>query len=114
VLTHLRRPEVSKEQGWTVPHVRRGRGDDRVYVAILLNDDRALEADEMRSIRDGAVGTCAQVAQMGENESHALREAAQYLIPVEAKKVRHLARTLDGVAAMAAEAQAYLVNHAKG
>lgn len=109
VLASLRRPDVSREQGWTVPHVQRGTGE-RVYLPILLGDDRPLESEERESVRLGAVATLGHVATMGENESHALRETAQYLTPTQARRVRQVARALDGVAAMAEEAKTYVSN----
>jgi hypothetical protein len=103
ILGRIRRPEIAKEQEWTVPHVPRGTGD-HLFQAVLVDEDTPLDQEAQNHILKGAASTTQHIATMGENEAHALRVAARNIENVaRARKVRRFATALEGAAAMAPE-----------
>jgi hypothetical protein len=104
VLSMIRRPEIAAEQGWTVPHVPRGPGDDHLYQVVFANGGNNLDPEEQAAVKAGAVSTLRTVATQSENEAHALREASRYVGPTAARRLRRVALAQEGVAAMARDA----------
>jgi hypothetical protein len=102
-LRYVRRPDVASVLGWTVPHAQHGTGE-HLYQVVLSDGGSALDADEHQHIRNGAVSTLRMMASNGENEGNALRLAAQYLSPAQARVVRQTATAAEGAAAMARHA----------
>lgn len=113
VLNEIRRPEVSREWGFTVPHVARGTGEDHLFHAVILDEPQALTDDEKWSTKTGLHSSLAHIATMGENEAHAIRTTALHL-PTMRRQLNRLATLLEGASAMAEEAREKLVADLEG
>lgn len=110
VLTTIRRPAEAQAWGWTIPHVPRGRGEGHWFQVIAI-DSSKLDDDQLFAINEGSVSTLRSVEAMGDNQAHALRQAAKIATPRDAKRLRRVAKALEGSAAMAGEMADHLVQN---
>jgi len=78
-LFHLRKH--CNQYGWSVPHVKRGPGgDERLYFAVLRDKERRfhLPSEYQAYSAHGFNGTIRHIANLGRNETVALRMMIQH------------------------------------
>lgn len=99
-LWEIRKPEMAQHLGWTIPHVKRGRGH-KIFRVVVNGDGEDLSPFVEDEFIPGTVSSLRAMATMGEGQGHALRETALHGTPTQARMLRRVATAIEGAAAMA-------------